>query len=161
MHHGQLLHLLDTKVAAEWLDYNGHMNDAAYAIVFSRSIDTLMDRIHLDAAARKATGYTIYTMQAMLHYVKEAKHDAPLTVRAHLLEHDAKRIRIWLEMTEGLGGAKLAMSEQLLLSVDQSDGVRVAPWLPETAAALDALAKAQGGLAHPEEAGRGIALKRR
>ncbi len=161
MQHGQLLHLLDTTVVPEWVDYNGHMNDAAYAIVFSRSIDTLMDRIHLDAAARKSTGYTLYTMQMMIHYVKEVKAGAPLCVRAQLLEHDAKRIRVWFEMTEGADGPKLAMSEQLLLSVDQSNGVRVVPWLPETLAALDALAKAQSGLQHPEEAGRGIALKRR
>ena len=110
MHHGQLLHLLDIKVADEWLDYNGHMNDAAYAIVFSRSIDTLMDRIHLDAAARKATGYTIYTMQAMLHYVKEVKGDAPLTVRAlkslrYLLVSDleaASRLRLDRPLTAEL-----------------------------------------------------------
>ncbi len=44
------------KVASEWVDYNGHMNDAAFAVVFSRSVDALMDRIGLDAAARKRTG---------------------------------------------------------------------------------------------------------
>ena len=45
-----------TTVAGDWIDYNGHMNDAAYALVFSRSLDALMDRIGLDAATRKRTG---------------------------------------------------------------------------------------------------------
>ena len=50
------LDLYATAVASDWIDYNGHMNDAAYALVFSRSVDALMDRIGLDAAARKRTG---------------------------------------------------------------------------------------------------------
>ena len=35
----KLLKVLDTNVIPEWLDYNGHMNDAAYALVFSRSVE--------------------------------------------------------------------------------------------------------------------------
>ena len=61
MHRGEVLALYETKVAPDWVDYNGHMNDAAYALVFSRAGDALMDRIGLDAAARKATGpYALY-----------------------------------------------------------------------------------------------------
>ena len=48
-----------TTVAGDWIDYNGHMNDAAYALVFSRSVDALMDRIGLDAAARKRSGQSL------------------------------------------------------------------------------------------------------
>ena len=41
------LRLFETKVASEWVDYNGHMNDAAFAIVFSRSVDAL-GKLHRD-----------------------------------------------------------------------------------------------------------------
>ena len=98
MHRGEALTLHDTVVAPEWVDYNGHMNDAAYALVFSRATDALMDRIGLDAAARKASGRTLYTLQVMLHYLKEASGNAPLLVTCQLLEHDDKRVRVWLEM---------------------------------------------------------------
>ncbi|MBV8474674.1 MAG: thioesterase family protein, partial [Hyphomicrobiales bacterium] len=68
MHRNEPLAVYESAVVAEWVDYNGHMNDAAYAVVFSRSVDALMDRIGLDAATRKASGHTLYTMQTMLHY---------------------------------------------------------------------------------------------
>jgi acyl-CoA thioester hydrolase len=32
--------LYETRVSSEWVDYNGHMNDAAYAKVFSLAVDT-------------------------------------------------------------------------------------------------------------------------
>ena len=158
-HHAPLA-VLRTTVAAEWVDYNGHMNDAAYALVFSRSIDVLMDRIGLDAAARKRTGQTLYTMQMMLHYFKEAREGDALAVSALLLEHDDKRVRVWMEMTSGVG-ERLAASEQLLLSVKQNEaGAKAAPWTFETLAALDALAHVHAPMPRPALAGQGIALKR-
>ena len=118
MRHGSALPVLSTTVAREWVDYNGHMNDAAYAIVFSRSVDALMDRIGLDAKAREGSGRTLYTMQTMLHYFREAKEGDALAVAAQVLEHDDKRIRVWLDMTDAKG-ERLAASEQLLLSIAQ------------------------------------------
>ena len=160
MRHGEALALLETRVDPDWVDYNGHMNDAAFALVFSRAVDALMDRVGLDAAARKATGQTLYTLQMMLHYFRETREGAPLAVACHLLEHDDKRLRVWLEMREGAAGPRLAASEQLLLSVVKADAPRAAPWRAETLAALDALAKAQRGMPHPPEAGEGVRLKR-
>jgi len=162
MHRKEALPVYETEVAAEWVDYNGHMNDAAFALVFSRAVDALMDRIGLDAAARKASRRTLYTLQMMLHYFQEASQGQSLFVRCHLLEHDEKRMRVWLEMKAGREGASLAASEQLLLSVDRGeDGARAAPWRAETRAALDALANAQRGLEVPPLAGQGVALKRK
>jgi acyl-CoA thioester hydrolase len=160
MRHGSALPVLEASVVSEWVDYNGHMNDSAYAIVFSRAGDALMDRIGLDSAARKRTGQSLFTLQVMLHYFKEAKEGDAFAVTCHLLEHDDKRMRLWLEMT-GKGGERLAASEQLLISVALSEaGARAVPWSFETKAALEALAKAQSGLTHPPAAGAGIALKR-
>jgi acyl-CoA thioester hydrolase len=161
MRRGLALPVLEATVVSEWVDYNGHMNDAAYAIVFSRSVDALMDRVGLDAATRKRTGQSLFTLQVMLHYFKEAKDGDALAVTCHLLEHDDKRMRVWLDMTAS-GGERLAASEQLLISVAQAEGsARAAPWAFETRAALDALARAQSGLPHPPAAGVGVALKRR
>ena len=160
MHRGAALSLYDTAVASDWVDYNGHMNDAAYALVFSRATDALMDRIGLDAAARKLSGRTLYTLQVMLHYLQEASEGAPLFVACQLLEHDDKRMRIWLEMRAGREGPVLAASEQLLLSIDKNAGAKAAPWRTETLAALDALAKAHRGLPVPKQAGSGIVMKR-
>jgi acyl-CoA thioester hydrolase len=161
MRHGSALPVLEATVVSEWVDYNGHMNDAAYALVFSRAGDVLTDRLGLNAATRKRTRQSLFTLQIMLHYFKEAKEGDAFSVSCHLLEHDDKRMRLWLDMT-AKGGERLAASEQLLISVALGDeGARVVPWSHETKAALDALAKAQSGLAHPPAAGEGIALKRK
>jgi acyl-CoA thioester hydrolase len=161
MRRGLALPVLEATVVSEWVDYNGHMNDAAYAIVFSRSVDALMDRVGLDAGARKRNRQSLFTLQMMLHYFKEAKEGDALAVTCHLLEHDDKRMRVWLDMTSS-GGERLAASEQLLISVAQGEeGARAAPWGHETRAALEALAKAQSGLPHPPSAGAGVALKRK
>ncbi len=161
MRRGLALPVLEATVVSEWVDYNGHMNDAAYAIVFSRSVDALMDRVGLDAATRKRSGQSLFTLQMMLHYFKEAKEGDALAVTCHLLEHDDKRMRVWLDMTAS-GGERLAASEQLLISVAQAEGsARAAPWAFETRAALDELARAQTGLPHPPAAGAGIALRRK
>ena len=87
--------VLEIRVAPVWIDYNGHMNDAAYARVFSLAVDALMDRVGLGAAARAATGRTLYTLQIMLHYVREAKLGDTLAVAARVLELDSKG-RQWL-----------------------------------------------------------------
>jgi betainyl-CoA thioesterase len=161
MRRDSTLPVLNATVLPEWVDYNGHMNDAAYATVFSRAGDALMDRIGLDAAARRESGQSIYTLQIMLHYFKEAKEGDAFSVSCHLLEHDEKRMRLWLEMTSP-AGERHAASEQLLISVAQHEGgARAAPWRLETKAALEALAKVQSGLPHPAAAGVGVALKRR
>jgi acyl-CoA thioester hydrolase len=161
MRRGLALPVLEATVVSEWVDYNGHMNDAAYALAFSRAGDALMDRIGLDAATRKRTGQTLFTLQVMLHYFKEAKEGDAFSVSCHLLEHDDKRMRVWLDMTTP-DGESLAASEQLFISVAQGEGgSHAAPFGHETKAALDALARAQSSLPRPPAAGEGIALKRK
>jgi len=152
--------LWDLEVAPDWVDYNGHMNDAAYALVFSRAGDRWMERIGLAAEVREATGYTLYTLQIMLHYFSEAKLGAPLRVLCQLLEHDGKRARLWMELRSPLDGPVMAATEQLYLSVRQADETRSAPWREETRTLLDAMAEAHRDLPAPPQAGRGISLRR-
>ncbi|MCV2869292.1 hypothetical protein OEW28_11720 [Defluviimonas sp. WL0002] len=49
-----------TSVRPEWIDYNGHMQDAYYGLVFSHAVDAFQDEVGFDAAYRKATGCTTY-----------------------------------------------------------------------------------------------------
>ena len=162
MRHGSALPVLSATVVSEWIDYNGHMNDAAFATVFSRSVDALMDRVGLDSKARERTGRTLFTVQMMLHYFKEAKEGDAIAVSCHLLEHDDKRVRVWLDLTAAGSGERLAASEQLLLSVAQGEaGPSAVPWSFETLAALEALARVQAEMPHPPQAGTGVALKRK
>ena len=154
------LHLYDATVLKDWVDYNGHMNDAAYAIPFSRAIDALMDRVGLDDAGRKATNHTIYTLAMQVRYHHEVKEGAPLKVSWHIIEMDQKRIRLYEWLRHGEDGTLLATSEQLLASVDQS-GPKIAPFPDAVLAKLQAICEDQKSLAVPDDAGLGIALKRK
>lgn len=155
------LRLLETAVAEAWLDYNGHMNDAAYAHVFSRAIDAFAETVGLSEESRRTTRRTIYTLQIMLHYFKEAKLGEPLAVTGQLLEHDTKRFRVFAEMTLGNGGPRLAATEQVLICVDQSgEQPKVASWPAAVKAGLDAVAARHAGLPIPVEAGRPVAMRR-
>jgi acyl-CoA thioester hydrolase len=152
--------LWDLEVASDWVDYNGHMNDAAYALVFSRAGDRWMQAVALGPDERAATGYTLFTLQIMLHYWHEVKRGAKLRVTAQLLEYDDKRARLWMEMRSPLDGPAVAATEQLFLSVRQGEETRAAPWRDASRAALAPMLAAHADLPTPPQAGRGISLRR-
>ncbi len=154
------LHLYDAVVLKDWVDFNGHMNDAAYAIPFSRSIDALMDQIGLSETDRKATQHTFFTLAMQLRFHHEVKEGEPLAVTGQILEIDAKRLRLYQWLRHGITGTLLATCEQLLASIDQT-GPKISPFLPKTAEALAQLAETHASLPVPADAGQGIALKRK
>ncbi|APE30806.1 hypothetical protein BOX17_07485 [Halomonas aestuarii] len=147
--------LLETRVAPEWVDYNGHMNDAEYARVFSLGVEALMERIGLDEAGRARHGYTLYTLETHLGYRREAHEGQPLRVEVTLLDRDAKRLHVFFEMRD-LEGNLLATSEQMLMGIDSDTG-RPAPFPSAIEPAIAALPAAEAG-AWPEAAGRRIGL---
>jgi acyl-CoA thioester hydrolase len=152
--------LYEGTVAAEWIDYNGHMNDAYYALVFSRTLDRLMARIGLAQDGRAADSPTIYTLTATIHYLAEIRQGEAFSADARILAYDAKRLHLWGEMRRA-DGAIAALTEQVFLCVDQSsDHPRAAPF-PDAAQA--AIARIHAERAHeplPERMGKGISLSR-
>ena len=154
------LHLYDAIVLPEWVDYNGHMNDAAYAIPFSRAIDAMMAMVGLDEAGRVATNHTIFTLAMQMRYHHEVKQGEPLKVSGQIIEMDAKRIRLYQWLRHGVDDTLLATCEQLLASVDQS-GPKIAAFPESVGEKLRAIAAEHAELTIPDDAGQGIALKRK
>jgi acyl-CoA thioester hydrolase len=154
------LHLYDAIVLKEWVDYNGHMNDAAYAIPFSRAIDSMMAMVGLDEAGRDATNHTIFTLAMQMRYHHEVKEGDPLKVSGQILEMDQKRIRLYQWLRHGREGTLLATCEQLLASVDQS-GPKISTFPEAVLKQLQTIATDHAALPIPDDAGQGIALKRR
>jgi acyl-CoA thioester hydrolase len=135
--------LYGTPILADWIDYNGHLRDAYYGLIFSQSTDALMDRIGLDAAYRARTGCTLYTVEMHLHYLQEVKATDVAEVGMRILGVDAKRIHLALELScKGKSGVAAA-AEVMLLHVRQHEGgVSTATFPTDIGAALAAL-KAQ------------------
>ncbi|MFP3569673.1 thioesterase family protein [Paraburkholderia sp. SIMBA_030] len=144
-------------VRAEWVDYNGHLRDAFYLLVFSFATDLLIDQIGLPDAVRKARSRSIYTLEAHINYLHEIKAGAQVRVDMRVLAHDAKRLHLYLEMFADDGAEPVAAGEQMLLHVDTS-GPRAAPFDPDVEARVRALADAHAALPPARFAGRAIGL---
>ncbi|MCK0769352.1 thioesterase family protein [Chromohalobacter canadensis] len=149
--------LLETRVADAWVDYNGHMNDAEYARVFSLAIEALMERIGLDVAGRAEHGYTLYTLETHLCYRQQAHRSEALVVDLTLLDHDAKRLHVFFTLRNA-DGDPLATSEQMLMGIDVASG-RPGPFPEPVAAVIETLPPA--GDEWPSAAGRRIGIVRR
>ncbi len=141
------IRIFETPVRKEWIDYNGHLRDAYYLVIFSEAVDALMDRIGLDAAYRARTGGTLYTVEIHLHYLEEVKAADTAVVTARILGSDHKRLHLALELLRAGHAGVAAGAEVMLLHVRQSEGkVTTAPFPAEVAAAIAALTSAGAGM---------------
>lgn len=141
-----------------WIDYNGHMNMAYYSLLFDRGADGALDRLGIGAAYAREKGFTIYTAEIHIAYLRELHRGDEVTVSLQLLEYDAKRLRTFQEVRHADGWVA-ATAETLMLHIDMS-GPKVAAFQEETLALLEVMKAEHAGLLVPERAGRGIALKR-
>lgn len=140
-------------VPPEWIDYNGHMMDAYYFLAFTEATEAFLDHVALGAAYRARTGRGVYTAEGHLCFLSGVTAGAALSYQTQLLDHDAKRLHVFHQMTSA--GSLAATCELMFLHVN--DG-RVRPMPPEAAAAVAALAARHAALPRPDRAGRHIAM---
>ncbi|MFJ9638914.1 thioesterase family protein [Streptomyces sp. NPDC101178] len=153
------LPLFRATVRPEWIDYNGHMSEAFYVLVFGYATDAMMIETGLHADYRESTGCSLYTVEAHVRYLRDLPVGTHLAVRTGLLGVDAKKVRFVHEMyvvgapddVPDAAARPVATSELLSLHVDQRAG-RAVPF-------ADAVRERLGGLveAAPVWAGRSIA----
>ncbi|SFE24859.1 acyl-CoA thioester hydrolase [Lentibacillus persicus] len=151
--------ILQHKVPEEWIDYNGHMNDAEYFRAFSWGVDSFMKLIGLTDEFRESQQYTIYTMETHVCYLDEMKLGEPFEVNMQILDYDAKRAHVFFELF-GANGKRSATSEQMLMGIDQSAG-KAAPFPEAVSARLQELAENHTPAEKPKEAGRVIGIRRK
>ncbi|WP_117170035.1 thioesterase family protein [Paraliobacillus sediminis] len=145
-------------VHKEWVDYNGHMNDAAYAMLFSLAVDAFIDYIGLDSDARTEYSYTIFTLETHLCYLQEASEKEALQVMAQLINIDSKRLHVFFTMRNG-SSEVIATSEQMLMGIDVEQGKPAAfPTLVTTI--IEKIWNEDKQLENPKQVGRQIGIKR-
>ena len=152
-----ILTTYNTPVLEEWVDYNGHLRDAFYLLIFSYATDALMDRLGLDSQNREAGGHSLFTLEVHLNYLHEVKLGAQVEVRTQLIGFDKKRLHLYHSLHLTGEAQTLAGNEQMLLHVDLS-GPHSAPFSEHTLALLHAIEAQQGDLPKPAYAGRVIGL---
>lgn len=144
-------------VRADWVDYNGHMSEAYYVLVFGYATDAFYDLIGMNDAYRRREARSVYTLESHICYLLEIGEGEELVVRGQVLGADRKRIRLFHAMYHGEHGDRLATSELMLLHVDTTVPAAT-PFAPGIQAKLDAIAGAHAELPSPGRAGRSITL---
>jgi carnitine 3-dehydrogenase len=135
-------------VKPEWTDYNGHMSESAYLLVFGDSSDAFFRFVGVDEAYR-AGGFSLYTIDTRIRNLTELHVGDPLRLTLQLVDLDAKRLHIFHRMTRGGADAEVAVAEQALAHVDMR-ARRSAPFPPELYDRLAAIRVAHSCLAlHP------------
>lgn len=108
---------LSLTIKPEWIDYNGHLQDAYYGLIASEGINQMMIDIGIDQAYREAGKGTIYTIEDHRFYLNEIKGLRDVLCKSFVLDADKKRVHllqeIWSE--DQLG----AVVESMLLHVRQ------------------------------------------
>ncbi|WP_344679775.1 thioesterase family protein [Saccharopolyspora taberi] len=120
-------------VRPEWIDYNGHLSEAYYVLVFGFATDALMERTGLDEQYRTSTGCSLYTVEAHIRYLREVGPDAEMVVRTRITERGAKKLRLSHEMF--VDGTLVSTEEITALHVDTRAG-RTTPFPEEVALQL-------------------------
>ncbi|MDN6124291.1 MAG: 3-hydroxyacyl-CoA dehydrogenase NAD-binding domain-containing protein [Brevibacterium sp.] len=112
-----------TEVIEDWIDYNGHMSEAFYVLVFGFATDQVMDQIGLDKAHREANTVSLYTVESHIRYLDEVSLGAALGVTAKLVSAGEKKLHLAYEMR--VGDELVATEEIVGLHVDQEQGTAV------------------------------------
>jgi acyl-CoA thioester hydrolase len=118
--------ILQELVRKEWVDFNGHMNDAAYAHVFSISCNKLLEHIGLNSEDSGINIFSIFTLENHICYYRETRIGELLFIKVGIVDYDIKRLHSFFIMENEVNEC-LATSEQLLIGIDMKSR-RVAPF---------------------------------
>jgi acyl-CoA thioester hydrolase len=148
-------------IEPQWIDYNGHLRDAYYTLVFSQAVDALMDEVGLDDAYRAQSGCTLFTLETHIHYLREVKASDTISVRARAIGVDAKRIHLGLAFHCVRFAEPAALGEFMLLHVQQHPAPKGAVFPPDVLQRLHGWQDADRQLPAPALGSRRMELPRR
>jgi acyl-CoA thioester hydrolase len=141
----------------DWIDDNGHLNMAYFNVLFERAIDEAFELLGLNAAYYAKGEGTIFVGEAHLRYRREVHVSTPVRITLQLIDYDAKRLHIFLEMRHASEGWLAATSELILLHVDPKTR-KVAPFPADILSAVQIMSAAHSALPEPEGLGHKIGI---
>ncbi len=143
-----------------WVDYNGHLNQAFYGVIFDRAIDEALMPVGLGPDYIKAHNCSFMTVEHHTCFIRELLRTDAVRVYSRVLDLDDKRLHMFCEMKHAAEGWLAATVEYMFLHIDM--GVRrTAPWPADLRGRLEGLKARSAALPQPERAGRRIGIPRK
>ena len=149
------LRLWSGAVLDEWIDYNGHMSEGFYGVVFGIASDEYLTRMGFDENYRATVRGSFYTVETHIAFIDELAPRAALVVDTTVAGADPKRVHLFHELRRGVDEGLAATQESMMLHVDTRID-RVAPMGAELYAVLQADASAHAGRLPEGTTGRAI-----
>lgn len=142
-----------------WIGSDGHLDVAAYGVLFDRVGDEALVLVGLGADYLAATNSTYFTMELHFTYARPLGRGDHARVTVQLLDYDAKRIHYIQEMFHATEGWLAATMEAMFLHVDMA-AKRSSPFPPAVLEKLAAMHAAHKHLPVPPQVGHRIAVRR-
>ncbi len=142
-------------VLDEWIDYNGHMSEGFYGVVFGMASDEYLIRMGFGEHYRDSTGGSFYTVETHIVFIDELAPRTPLAVDTTVAGADPKRVHLFHELRRAGDGALAATQESMMLHVDTNID-RVVPMGADLYAVLRSDADTHAGLLDEGATGRAI-----
>ena len=137
-------------VRPEWIDYNGHLSEGYYVIVFGHASDAAMVALGMTPKYLVETATSLFSVEAHVRYLDQIPPGARLDVRTSVIGVTGKLLWLWHEMWAE--GRLRATEEVLMVHVDTAAG-RASPFPDDLRARAEALL-----VSPPEHASRRIAV---
>lgn len=145
-------------VRDEWIDFNGHMTNAAYVAVFDVASVALLNRVGIDPEYRMRERCSTFALELHTVFHRELALHAPFLVETRVLGLDLKRIHIFHQIKNAEDDALAASFEVVTIHVDLENR-RSTPLPEKIHQHLVAHRIASDRLAWPEYASRKVGLQ--
>jgi acyl-CoA thioester hydrolase len=146
-------------VPGDWIDYNGHMLDASYAVAFSRATTALLAWLGIGSDYARQDGGTVFTAQMHLSFLREVREGERLAYESLVLGVDHKRLHVLHTLLVGDDGERAAATCELLFVHADHATHRVVPFPPKVRSRLARIAAAHAPIPRPPQVGRSIELQ--
>ena len=148
------------RVLPEYIDANGHMNVGYYGVIFDRASDLPCAQLHIGWEMIKRHKLSLFSLETHLTFQREILEGSPLSFTFQLLDHDAKRMHIFMTMRDAADGEVSATCESMHMCIDMATR-RSTGWPADAMEKLALLQPVHAARPRPAEAGRIIGIRRR
>jgi carnitine 3-dehydrogenase len=147
----------ETRVPAEWVDYNGHVHESRYLELFADATDGLLSTVGVDSYYL-ADGGSYFTVETHLSHLRQLEAGDRVYVTTQVLDSDDKRLHVFHVLLRHGEPDPLATAEQMLLHVDTTRGGAATSRDPVRGLVAE-LTRQHAALPRPERAGRSIGVR--